>query len=157
LTQVSNSAATIDYLGYDAMENVTGSDEVISGITYSFGYSYDLASDLTGETYPSGRVITNAYDSAARITAVSGVYTSQTNYVSGATYWPHGAPRAYTYGNNVVPVFTYNQRLQPYQIYATRNNDPNQYLWFEDYFWDQTDQQGPHLSAITETCSNVVS
>jgi hypothetical protein len=36
----------------------------------------------------------------------------QTSYNTQTAYWPQGAVSNYWYGNNVVPVYTYNSRLQ---------------------------------------------
>ena len=52
--------------------------------------------------------------------------------MTNGVYAAHGAPSGYTYGNNVWPFLVYNNRLQPNQLYALKNNDTNQYLY---YFW----------------------
>ena len=57
LTQVSNGVATINYSAFDKLGNVTGSSAAIGGTPYSFAYTYNLAGELTQETYPSGRQI----------------------------------------------------------------------------------------------------
>jgi YD repeat-containing protein len=46
--------------------NVTGSSQTTGNITYKFGYAYNLASQQTSDTYPSGRVLTTGYDAANR-------------------------------------------------------------------------------------------
>ena len=100
----------------------------ILGESYSFSYSYNLAGALVAETYPSGRVVTNTYDGANRVSQVSGVASGQagtaaTTYVYNATYWPHGALYFFGEGNNVAPVWTYNSRLQINSYWATVSSD----------------------------------
>jgi|GEM_PF-3038403 len=118
LTQVHNAWSTSNYTSFDAMQRVTASNQVTNGQTYTFSnYSYNLAGTLTSETYPSGRVVTNAYDGANRLQSVSGKLNNVTTaYVSGMTYWPHGALSQYTRGNGLWSIATYNSRLQPVQM-----------------------------------------
>jgi YD repeat-containing protein len=72
------SVATADgttqaIVGYDALGRITSSSETISGgLPYAFGYTYTLADGLKTASYSSGRVVTNTYDSAGRITQISG-------------------------------------------------------------------------------------
>ena len=47
LTQVSNGMATTNYLSYDPLGRVTGSQENIAGQSYYFVYNYDLTGALT--------------------------------------------------------------------------------------------------------------
>ena len=99
------------------MGRVTASAQVTGGQSYSFTYSYNLAGSLKTESYPSGRVATTVYDNTNHATSLTGALAgNNTNYVSGVTYWPHGAEWLLTYGNNVVPVYSYNNRLQTSQM-----------------------------------------
>ena len=87
--------------------------QATAGTTYSFSYNYNLAGSLISESYPSGRVVTTAYDSANRTNAVTGQFNSaQTNYVANLTYAPFGGPALYQYGNNLWRQTNYNNRLQ---------------------------------------------
>jgi YD repeat-containing protein len=102
LTQVTNGLATTNYIAYDPLGRVTGSQESIGGQTYTFAYGYGLSGALTSETYPSGRVA-----------QVSGGYASQQKtYFSDAEYEPDGQPAWFLYGNHLCRSFTYNSRLQ---------------------------------------------
>ncbi|MDX6501148.1 MAG: hypothetical protein QOG23_4408 [Blastocatellia bacterium] len=64
--------------GYDALGRVTqlydvfGNDQGGWYPAYSINRTYDLAGDVLTETYPSGRTVTNAYDSAGRTTSLTG-------------------------------------------------------------------------------------
>ena len=114
LGSVANGSGVMNYTGYDAMGRVTQSNQQTPSYYYNFSYSYDLAGALTSETYPSGRVLRTAYDGAGRPTGINGTLGSTaTNYVSpfpnAVEYWPHGAPNLYLYGNNVVPVNSFDK------------------------------------------------
>jgi YD repeat-containing protein len=55
LTQSANANVVNNYTSYDGNNRVTASNVQVAGQTYNFSYGYDLAGDLTSETYPSGR------------------------------------------------------------------------------------------------------
>jgi YD repeat-containing protein len=135
LTQASNGNVVNKYTSYDGDGRVKASSvQVGSGSAYTFSYAYDLAGDLVSETYPSGRVINTTYDIAGRAVTVNGVAAGVTTpYVQQSAYWPHGALWYWQYGNNVWPVETYNNMLQPYNVYATVGNSPNGYLLYLGY------------------------
>ncbi|MGH9584178.1 MAG: hypothetical protein ACRD4O_14715, partial [Bryobacteraceae bacterium] len=42
-TSVSNGNSTTNFIAFDAMGNVTASNQVTGGQTYGFTYTYDLA------------------------------------------------------------------------------------------------------------------
>ena len=129
LTHVASAYGITNYTGFDSVGRVLGSNQLIGPSTFSFNYTYDLAGDLLSETYPTGRIISNRYDGAGRVANVTGSLNGQgTTYANVYSFWPHGAPYYFGYGNNVVPVYVYNNRLQLYGAWASINNDPNQFL-----------------------------
>lgn len=157
VTQVSNTNSVTGYFGYDALGRVTGSTQQIGSQTYSFAYAYNLAGGLISETYPSGRVVTTGYDGANRQNQVLGTLAGQgKSYVTNGSYTAHGAPTLYTYGNNVWPFIMYNNRLQPNQLYALKNNDTNQYLYYFWLNWGSTSNNGNLLQFDEEISSTPV-
>jgi RHS repeat-associated protein len=117
LTSVSSAGvSTTNYLGYDALGRVTGSSQVTDGVTYSMpDYKYDLAGNLTSQTYPSGRVITTTFDNAGRLSQVDGQKTGESNktYISSPTYSAHGAMTEVKVGLHLWEHTIFNARLQP--------------------------------------------
>ncbi len=111
--ETSTAPATAQAFDYDLMGRVAGHSQTIGASIYPTGYSYNLVDEMTTETYPSGRVVTNAYDAAARMT---GVADATRSYVSGIGYAAHGALAAETWGNGAVHSLAYNERLQATQI-----------------------------------------
>jgi YD repeat-containing protein len=69
LVSVSSTAATDAVSVYEELGRITGSSQTIGGgSALPFSYSYNLADALVQTTYPTGRVLTNSYDAANRIT-----------------------------------------------------------------------------------------
>ncbi len=97
------------YDGYDASGRVTAGRQqtTVSSSQYSYpmSYVYNLAGNMTSETYPSGKVIASDYDDAGRLTGVRKGSTA--SYYAGAlptsgdriTYTAHGATSALKLGN----------------------------------------------------------
>lgn len=82
---------------------------------YGMSYEYNLAGEMTSETYPSGRKIATSYDSAGRINEVKEANLNKL-YVNGVSYTAHGAVAALTLGNSLIEQTAFNTRLQPTQI-----------------------------------------
>ncbi len=67
------------------------------------------------ESYPSGRVVTNQFDSAGRVSQVA---DASTTYASAVTYAPQGAVASLNMGSGITETTSFNTRLQPWQIQA---------------------------------------
>lgn len=119
LSSVSTSVSATSYGGYDDMGRVTSSTQTTDGQSYSVShYGYDLMGNLTSETYPSGRVISTAYDDAGRLAALTGQQVGEQpkTYADSMSYWPSGAPKDLRLGNQLWEHTELNQRLQPTEI-----------------------------------------
>lgn len=116
-----------NYLGYDALgraeRSIQKTNDGQTDQTYTFtNYDYDLAGNLTSQTYPSGKIVETKYDSAGRIAGVKkhGV----DDYYAGAAsdgqnrlqYSAHGALTGMKLGNGRWEHTTFNSRLQPIEI-----------------------------------------
>ena len=122
LTEVGTTVSRT-YYGYNAAGQVTESTQTTAGQSYTFGYSYTAAMALASETYPSGRVITTAYDDDGRAKYVKGQNGSVVTYYAGnlsnsIAYASHGAISSMPMGNGIAESRTYNSRLQPTVIQA---------------------------------------
>lgn len=96
-------------LTYDNLGRVQSANQVIDGNPYLTQYGYNLAGQITGITYPSGRTVTQGVDSIGRMSSIS---DSSATYMSNVSYNAAGAPLGVTLGNTVQGVFTYNDHLQ---------------------------------------------
>jgi len=133
LTSVSTAAlgttpATVNtYSQLDTMGRVLASSQQIgSGNAYGFTYAYDHSGALASTLYPSGRTVTNTFDSSGRISAVNGTLTGNptTPYAANVQYAAQGPVQSLTMmnslGNNVLSEsWSFNARQQPSSLTAT--------------------------------------
>ena len=129
---------------YDLMGRVKQHKQFIGTTSYTMGYGYNVAGQLTQQTYPSGRVI-NYTNTNGILTGVNGVYNSNTTtYASGLHYTPHGAMDSETLGNGAIHTMNFNNRLQLNQINLTKNGVELQRY---DYGYGQYDATNTTLDA----------
>jgi RHS repeat-associated protein len=104
------------FYGYNIAGQVARSYQRIDGADYGFtNYVYNRADQHTQSTYPSGRVVTTAYDGAGRTASVS--TTANTMLSSAITYSPGGGLTSETLGiGNLIHSVSYNSRFQPTSI-----------------------------------------
>jgi RHS repeat-associated protein len=91
---------------------------VTDGQPYVMAYGYDRAGNMISETYPSGRVVTTAYDRAGDIASVTGQKAgeAQKTYASEFAYAAHGAVERVRLGNNLLERTLFDSRRQPVEI-----------------------------------------
>lgn len=118
LTTVSSSVSAYNYTAYDALGRVTASQQVIDGQTYSMSYAFDLAGNMTSQTYPTGRVVTQSFDNAGRLANISGQASggAPKAYANAFGYSAHGAVERVRLGNGRWEHTSFNNRLQPIEI-----------------------------------------
>jgi RHS repeat-associated protein len=136
VTQVKSSASTNSYLSYDGLGRVTASSQLTGGPpAYSFTYSYNLVDGLTSTTYPSGRAVSFAYDSAGRVNRIiNGQLTSSNNYAAFMAYSSHGALTGMQLGNGRWETNVFNDRLQVADMkLGTNPSTSDQWLLHNDY------------------------
>lgn len=112
------SGATGNYYGYDSMGRVNMQFQ-LTGSTptkYKLSYAYNYAGLLTGETYPSGRSLSHAYDEGGRLSSLS---DGTTTFANSFAYAAHGGLTSEIWGNTAVHTLDYNKRLQPSQVKLT--------------------------------------
>jgi RHS repeat-associated protein len=127
LTEMVDPTGSESY-SHDANGRVTQLSKVINGQTYNIGSQYDAGGDVTQITYPSGRVVQQAYNrvgqlcqiapSAANCTPASSYYAANFSYNSP------GKLTGFNYGNGLTGTFYYSpDRTQlTYMAYAKGNS-----------------------------------
>jgi RHS repeat-associated protein len=121
MTSWSDQAGTGSYT-FDVLGRMAGETRSINGVSKSLSYGYNLDGSMKTLTYPSGAVITYTPDTAGRdLSAVDNA--NAINYVTGASYGPHGSITGLVSGNSasfagITNSFSYNQRLQPVNMSA---------------------------------------
>jgi hypothetical protein len=112
-----------------ALEQETQVQKVLSGTTYTTGYSYNLAGELRQITYPSGRIIQQSVDAIGRLcevaTSTTGCGTATTPYATGFAYSPAGQVTGFKYGNGIFASLGFSgDRLQLTCLdYSTTNRN----------------------------------
>ena len=129
-----NSAG--DYYGYDALGRQTLKIQQTGAVNYQASAIYNLAGELTTETYPSNRTVTNAYDSAGRTSSVTGYLGdgTQRTYSTGIIYDAASRKAKEQFGT-ATPVFNklfYNIRGQLSEI-----RESTSYTGPTDTTWDR--------------------
>ncbi|OGQ06140.1 MAG: hypothetical protein A3F82_04675 [Deltaproteobacteria bacterium RIFCSPLOWO2_12_FULL_44_12] len=116
-------------LTYDMLSRVTA--ETQNGRTISKGY--DGVGSVTKRTYPSGRVVDNAYDGLNRLTGIQQTPTAEgiietifgadTTNILNAAYIGKDRPSQFTFGNNTKTEFAYDN-LKRLTSLRTLNSEP---------------------------------
>ena len=102
---------------YDPAGHIISERRTIGTVTENTSYAYNVDGSTASITYPSGRVVFYSYNNAQEtVSVVDG--TNGTNYITGATYAPHGELASAVHGQvsggfaGVTETYTYNNRLQ---------------------------------------------
>jgi RHS repeat-associated protein len=112
---------------YNSLEQLTQLQKVIGSNTYTTGYAYNLAGQLTQLTYPSGRVVQQSVDPIGRLCEVApsttGCSTASSPFATGLAYSAAGQMTGFKYGNGIYASFGFSpDRLQLNCIdYSTTN------------------------------------
>lgn len=115
-TKVGTTVKTSEQYNYTRMGQITQHTQTVNGTSYTTKYLYNLAGQLTKETYPSLRAVNYAYDDAGRLASVA---DAARTYADAFEYAAHGGMLSETLGNSTVHSATYNLRLQPTQLKLT--------------------------------------
>ena len=70
LTGITDQSGSTAYV-HDALGRISSETRVIGARTYVTSYSYDAASNLTGMTYPSGRIVSYTRNSLGHVTSAT--------------------------------------------------------------------------------------
>jgi RHS repeat-associated protein len=146
------TASAGNYTGYDPLGRPNASVQQTEGLNYAFNYGYNLAGQMTSETYPSGRTITNGYDGDGRLRSVNGQKTGEASktYASTFSYTAHDAVASMQLGNGKWEHTTFNSRLQPTQI-GLGSLSTNSSLLQLDYAYNTTGLANNNGNVLTQT------
>jgi len=149
LTKVSNSVSTTLYSQFDNFGRVTESKQITDGQTYASSYVYNLSGALVQETYPSGRVVKNEFESDGDLAKVSskknlgGVFTP---FVSNFSYTAAGGITQMKLGNGKFETAKFNSRLQVIEL-GLGASAADAGLWKTIYEYGELDENGEVLPA----------
>jgi RHS repeat-associated protein len=123
-----------DYYGFDSLGRAKLKIQQTGGVNYQTSATYNLAGAVATITYPSGRSITNTFDSAGRLTSFAGNLGdgTQRTYSTGIVYSAFGGRAKEKFGTGT-PLFNksfYNSRGQLAEIrVGTTYTGPNDTGW----------------------------
>jgi RHS repeat-associated protein len=163
LASVSSTVSSYSYEEFDALGRIKAGKQTTDGNVYAMSYMYDLAGHLTSQVYPSGRVVTNSFDTAGRLNNVTGQKTGQAarTYASSFSYTAHGAVATAQLGNGLWEHAGFNSRLQSTQI-GLGTAGTNSSVLELDYNYGTTNNNGnvqsqsitvPGAAALTQSYS----
>jgi RHS repeat-associated protein len=135
--------ATSQTYNYDLMGRVANNQQTVGDQSYIMSYGYNYGGAMTSETYPSGRIVTYAFDDGARLSQVSSgntVYANQFDYST-----TQGLLKSVTLGNSAVESYDYNSRLQLKSLDLSRSGTQIQHY---DYKYGVYD---PNANTLDET------
>ena len=120
VAQVYGSGSNGDYYAYDVLGRETLKYQQTGAINYQVSASYNLSGAIATLTYPSGHTVTQTFDNAGRLTALSGNLGdgATRTYTSDILYSPLGGLVKEKFGTNT-PVYNklfYNSRGQLAEI-----------------------------------------
>jgi RHS repeat-associated protein len=137
-----------DYYAFDALGRATLKFQQTGSINYQMSAAYALSGALTTLTYPSNRSVTNSFDQAGRLTALSGNLGDNTTrtYASGILYSPTGSMVKEQFGTTT-PIYNklfYNSRAQLAEIRVSTS-----YTGPTDTNWNR----GAIINSYSDQCS----
>jgi RHS repeat-associated protein len=102
---------------YSNLEQLTQLQKTINGTPYTTSYVYNLASQLTQITYPSGRVVQQSVDAIGRLCEIApsttGCGTASSPYATGFGFNTASQLTGFKYGNGLYASFGFSpDRLQ---------------------------------------------
>lgn len=134
MTKVTNSVSETRYTSFNSTGQLLSSQQVTDGQTYTFGYTYNLGGTLTEQTYPSGRVVKNTFDSKGNLSQVQSKKNGSAGYWTYAdafTYNSQGAITKMQLGNGHWETASYNVRQQITQVGLGRLDNTQDLLKLE--------------------------
>ncbi len=146
---------------YDVLGRATQLQKTINGAAYTIGYAYNLASELTQITYPSGRVVQQSFDAIGRLCEIapltSACATATAPYATGYGYNTASQMTGFNYGNGINVAFGYSSdRMELTSLSYVKGT---QTLFGLNYFYHQDSANCPNgatgnngqIQCITDT------
>lgn len=122
---------------HDADGRVTQLSKVVNGQTYTITYQFDASGNVKQITYPSGRVVQQAYNAIGQLCEIAATASGcgdSTYYAGGLSYNAPGKLTGFTYGNGVAASLAYSApRTQLSTLAYTKGSS----TYFNLQYWYQ--------------------
>jgi RHS repeat-associated protein len=146
---VSNGLVTTRYTEYSPVGELLQSQQEFDGVAapYTFHYAYNMAGQMVTETYPSGRVVMNTFDSEGKVDSVSsrGAGHAPHIFANGFHYNDKGTMDRLRLGNGLWEGLTANNRFQTTQVTLGTSSGGSELLKL-DYNYGSNTNNGNVLS-----------
>jgi RHS repeat-associated protein len=121
LTKVTNGVSENRFVSFDVLGKVLTSQQITDGQTYETADTYDSFGKLISEKYPSGRIVTNSFDSLGRLASISSAKQANATpriYANGFGYTlnENGLEARMRLGNGLWEKVELNHSFQPVEI-----------------------------------------
>jgi RHS repeat-associated protein len=152
-TVLSDGAVqTAQLFDYDLMGRAASHTQKVGANTYSTAYTFNLLGQLTSEQYPSGRVVEQTYDAAARLATARDAAAGGRTYASGIAYAAHGGVTSVSLGNGTSESYAYDdKRLYLKEVKLSKGAQPSDILEDIVYKYGVVD---PNTGAVDATKNN---
>ena len=154
VAQTYGTGSNGDYYAYDVLGRATMKIQQTGTVNYQMSAAYSLSGAVTTLTYPSGRTVSNSYDQAGRLSAVSGNLGDGTTriYATGILYSPTGGLVKEQFGTttSIYNKLFYNSRGQLAEIRASTS-----YTGPTDYSADRGAIVNNYSNSCTGICSGM--
>ena len=112
-TSMTDGLGSVSYQ-YNQLSQLQAETRSFTGVgSFTLSYQYNLAGQLTQVTNPWGVQVGYNYDTAGRVTSISGAnYVGVTSYVNQVQYRASGAAKQIAYGNTRTLALSYDNRLR---------------------------------------------
>ncbi len=153
LTRVSSSVSDTRYTQFDSLGRLTQMQQITDGVTYTSQYQYNFAGALVQETYPSGRVVRNEFESdgdLSRIWGIKDANAPERTYANSFSYTADGKIEKLKLGNNRWEWAKFNERLQVTELNLGAGvTDAS--LWKLTYHYGELNSDGRTVDAAKNT------
>ncbi|MEP6849433.1 MAG: hypothetical protein ABI999_11300, partial [Acidobacteriota bacterium] len=152
LTKVENGVSQTRYTQFDNFGRLVSTEQrtpldgqtIANATPYVSSYQYNLSGALVQETYPSGRVVKNEFESdgdLANVTSKAATSTIFRPYVSDFSYTAAGGITQMKLGNGRYETAKFNNRLQVTEL-GLGNSATDASLWKTNYDYGELDGSG---------------
>ena len=149
LTKVTSTVSETQYQLFDNLGRLTQSAQITDGQTYTSSYQYNFSGALVQETYPSGRIVKNEFESDGDLLNVTSKKSGGnvfTPYVSNFSYTASGGISQMRLGNGRWEIAKFNNRVQVTEL-GLGNSATDASVWKTAYEYGELDSNGNVVTA----------
>ncbi len=144
LTKVTNGILESRYTQFDVAGRLKQYQQITDGQTYTSSYLYNISGALTQETYPSGRIVNNEFETDGDLMAVRSQKSGSTvlkTYVSDFSYTASGGISQMKLGNGKWETAKFNSQNQVTEL-GLGSSSTDTSIWKVNYEYGELQTNG---------------